>query len=304
MPSNVGTRVKPSKLKGIIMYIVAGATGRVGSATARNLLSAGVKVRVLVRRKADAEVWEAQGAEAREVVLGDRAALGEALEGSSGFFALLPFDLTVDDLDAHADSLIASITGAVTDQQVPHVVMLSSGGADLAEGTGPITGLYRLEQALLATGTTVTALRSGHFQEKVADVIGVARDSGVYPVFAASADQPLPMVATEDIGAVAAQTLLSPPATSEVVDIIGPSYSERAVATMLGDALGRELHVATLPEETWASALGDAGFRPHIAESLSELYRADERGLLAPRGNRRVLATTRIEANLVQMLTS
>lgn len=284
------------------MYVVAGATGRVGSATARYLLAAGAEVRVLVRRRADADAWEVQGAEARVAALDDRVALGDALEGCSGFFVLLPFDLSVDDLDAHADALIASIAGSVADRHLPHVVMLSSGGADLAEGTGPITGLHRLEQALLATGTTVTALRSGHFQEKVADVLGIARDAGVYPVFAASADAPHPMVATQDLGTVAARALLSPPASSEMVDIIGPAYSERDVATALGNAFGRELHVVTIPHDGWAGALAEAGFRPHIAESLAELYRADQGGLLAPRGDRSIRVATKIEATIAGLL--
>lgn len=286
------------------MYVVAGATGRVGSAAARTLLAASAEVRVLVRRRTDAETWERRGAEAHLVALDDREALGASLEGCSGFFVLLPFDLTVDDLDAHADALIASIAGAVVDRRIPHVVMLSSGGADLSEGTGPITGLHRLEQALLATGATLTALRSGHFQEKVADVLDVARGSGVYPVFAASADVPHPMGATHDIGAVAARTLLSPPASSETVDIIGPAYSEREVAAVLGDALGQDLHVTALPESTWADALADAGFRPHIAESLIDLYGADERGLLAPRGDRTVRVRTGMEDTIGRMLAS
>lgn len=280
------------------MYVVAGATGRVGSVTAETLLTAEANVRVLVRRAVDVEAWRSRRAEAHTVDLEDRAALGSALEGCSGFFALLPFDLTADDLDAHADRLITSIAGAVADQNVPHVVMLSSGGADLAEGTGPITGLHRLEQALLATGTTLTALRSGHFQEKVTDVIDVARESGVYPVFAASADTPLPMVATRDIGEVAAHALLSPPGSSETVDIIGPAYTESEVATVLGDALGRELCVATIPEDAWAGALTDAGFRADIAESLAELYRADDQGLLAPRGDRSIQVSTTVSSTI------
>ncbi|WP_235939520.1 NAD(P)H-binding protein [Occultella kanbiaonis] len=282
--------------------VVAGATGRVGSATARSLLAAGANVRVLVRRHADAQAWQARGADARVVTLDDRAGLGEALDGCSGLFVLLPFDLTVDDLDVHADRLIDAIAGAVADRQVPHVVMLSSGGADLAEGTGPITGLHRLEQALLATGTTLTALRPGHFQEKVTDLIEVARESGVYPVFAASADVAQPMVATRDIGAVAAEALLSPPTASETVDIIGPAYTERAVAAALGVALGRELHIATLPDGAWAGALEDAGLRPHIAASVADLYRADEQGLLAPRGDRSVQVHTGFDATLDRLL--
>ncbi len=284
------------------MYVIAGATGRVGSAVTRHLLDAGAEVRVIVRRRADAEHWQAQGAEARIAVLEDRAAVSEALEGSTGFFALLPFDLTVTDVDAHADTLITSIAGAVADQQVPHVVMLSSAGADRAEGTGPITGLHRLEQALLSTGTVLTALRSGHFQEKVSDVIDVARDSGIYPVFATSADVPLPMVATRDIGALAAQCLLAPSAASEVVDVIGPGYSERTVATLLGRALGRELETVVIPESAWTQTLADAGFSPHIAEQLAELYRADAQGLLAPRGDRRARVTTGLGTTISHLL--
>lgn len=286
------------------MYAIAGATGRIGSRAAATLLDEGVGVRVLVRREADADAFRARGAEARTLSLGDGGALSNAVEGCDGLFVLLPFDLTVDDLGAHADGLISSIVGGVVGQRVAHVVMLSSGGADLAEGTGPIVGLHRLEQSLLATGTILTALRPGHFQEKVADTIDVVRETGVYSVFAASADVAHPMVATRDIGAIVARSLQSPPASSEAVDIVGPSYSERDVANALGRAMGRELHVVPLAEESWADALTGAGFRPHIAASLSELYRADERGLLAPRGDRSIHASTSIGETIDRVLAA
>lgn len=286
------------------MYVVAGATGRVGSATARNLLDAGEQVRVLVRSQAAADDWSRQGAECRVVDLRDRAALGGALAGCVGFFALLPFDLTASDPAAHEGAVVAALAGAVTDQAVPHVVALSSGGADLTHGTGPIAGLHRLEQALLATGAVVTALRSGHFQEKVGDVVGVARSSGTYPVFATSADALHPMGATGDVGAVAARVLRSPTSVSEAVDVLGPHYSEREVARALGDALGRQLEVVTLPEPAWGASLADAGVPPHVAPSLAELYRADEAGMLAPRGDRTVHVATSIETTIARLVAA
>lgn len=284
------------------MYVIAGATGRVGSAAARTLLAAGAPVRALVRRETDADRWRERGADACKVPLDDRAGLTDALRGASGFFAMLPFDLTVDDLDAHADRLIASIAGAVADSGVGHVVMLSSGGADLAAGTGPITGLHRLESALRGTGTVLLALRSGHFQEKVRDVVDIARTAGVYPVFAASADVPLPMVATTDLGRVAAETLSAAPSVRERVDVVGPRYSERTVADLLGAALGRPLQVALVPEEAWTTELAAAGFSPAVAASLAELYRADEQGLLDPRGDRAIHVHTPLETTLARML--
>lgn len=284
------------------MYVVAGATGRVGSAAARRLLAEGAEVRTLARHDAAAEWWAQQGADIRVLDLNDRVALSKAAAGCAGLFVLLPFDLTADDLDKHADAIIDAVAGAVADQDVPHVVMLSSGGADPAEGTGPITGLHRLEEALLATGTVLTSLRPGHFQEKVADVIDVARYEGLYPVFADSADIPQPMVATQDIGVVAAHALQSPPTSSESCDIIGPTYSEREVAAVLGGALGRELEISVLREAAWIDALTGAGFRSHIAEALAELYRADAQGFLMPRGDRSLYVNTPIETTIAGLL--
>ncbi|WIY82237.1 NmrA family NAD(P)-binding protein [Propionimicrobium sp. PCR01-08-3] len=286
------------------MYVVAGATGRVGSAVARQLLSEDAEVRALVRRQVDADGWEAQGAGARIVSLDDRSTLTEALAGCAGFFALLPFDLTTNDLNEHTERLVESIAGAVAGAAVPHVVLLSSGGADLAEGTGPIAGLHCAEVALRATGTVLSALRSVHFQEKLADVLDTARESGIYPVFAGSADVSVPMVATADLGAVAADVLQSPPSVSEAIDVLGPSYSERAVAAVLGRALGQELTVEVIPEEVWADVLTEAGFRPRIAASLAELYRADQQGLLAPRGDRQVSGHTPIDVTIDRLLAA
>src|SRR5690625_3572100 len=166
------------------MYAIAGANGRVGSVAAEQLLAAGAPVRVLVRNPATAQRWTEHGAEVAVVDLADRAGLSAALADCDGFFTLLPFDLTTTDFHAHTRHLIAAIASAVTDSGVPHVAMLSSAGADLPEGTGPIVGLYQLEQALHTTGAVIPAIRSGHFQAKLSDLLDSARHGGVYRVFA------------------------------------------------------------------------------------------------------------------------
>ncbi|MFD0556954.1 uncharacterized protein YbjT (DUF2867 family) [Stackebrandtia endophytica] len=284
------------------MYVIAGVTGRVGSAVAEALLSEGADVRVLVRSEAAGAGWRARGADGHVVDLADRGGLADALRGAAGFFTLLPFDLTTDNVAAHARKLTDSISGAVHDARVPHVVMLSSIGADLSEGTGPITGLYHLEQALAVTGTTVTAMRAGHFQEKIIDVIDTARSTGVYPVFGRSADVAMPMIATADLGEIAARALLDPPSESETVDAIGPNYTEREAAGLLGRALGTTLEVVTLPQSAWVPALTEAGFPGHIADSLAELYHADDIGLLVPRGDRQVLGATALDVTIDRLL--
>jgi uncharacterized protein YbjT (DUF2867 family) len=285
------------------MYVIAGVTGHVGSAAARELLARGESVKVLVRNPARGEDWSRQGAEVAVVDLNDRVGLAEALRGSSGAFVLLPSDYGAADFLGEQRQMADAIAGAVKDSGVPHVVMLSSLGAELAEGTGPILGLHELEDRLRETGVVLSAIRCTYFQEKVGDVLGAAQESGIYPVFGESADVPTPMVATRDIGTVVAETLRTSPTTSEVIDLEGPAYTERQVAEKLSAALGKPLQVVTIPQPGWVDAMVEAGFSRHIAEVLAGLYEAGERGILQPKGDRRLEGRTEIDEtirNLVQ----
>lgn len=286
------------------MYVVSGATGRVGSAVAAGLLDAGQRVRVIVRRPEAADAWRAKGAEVAMADLRDAEALTAALQGADSFFAMLPFDVTAPDAKAYAQEVVGSVSQAVQRAGVPRTVMLSSGGADRAEGTGPITELHDMEQALAATGTILTALRPGHFQETFTNVLEAARNEGIYPVFASSADLPMPMNATADIAAIAVQELLNGTERNETVDIVGPSYTEREVADALGKALGRELHVVIIPEPGRVAAFIEAGFPQGVAESLVEMYRAGEQGHLDPRGDRTAQAPTELKTTIDRVLAS
>ena len=78
-----------------------------------------------------------------------------------------------------------AIVGAVKDSSVPHVVMLSSLGAELADGTGPIKSLHYLENTLRATGTKLIGIRACYFQENIAGVIPGARKAGILSEFSA-----------------------------------------------------------------------------------------------------------------------
>ena len=148
----------------------------------------------------------------------------------------------------------------------------------------------------------MTALRPGHFQEKFGDVLGAVLHEGIFPVFASSADTPLPMVATRDIAEIAVQELLADTQTSEAVDIVGPEYTERQVARSLSVVLGKPLEVVPIPEPGWMKALVEAGFAPHIAESLADLYRADEQKRLGPRGDRSIRVATDIDTTVRHVL--
>jgi uncharacterized protein YbjT (DUF2867 family) len=283
------------------MYVVAGVTGHVGSVAAEKLLAKGQKVKVIVRDPAKGAAWSKKGAEVAVGTLEDQAFLTDALRGATGFFTLLPPNFKATDFFADQRKTGDSIAAAVKASGVPHVVLLSSVGADLPEGTGPIKGLHYLEVLLRATGVKLTALRPGSFQENVGMALEPAKKVGIFPSFAPSAEYPLPMIASKDIGAVAAESLLSPPGASEVVDIAGPPYSNRQVAEKLGAALGKTLKVVDIPPTGYLDALKQ-GLPQPVAEVFAEMYGAFASGKISPKGNRLVQGSTTLDETIKTLL--
>ena len=278
------------------MYTITGVTGHVGAVTAQELLDRGVPVRAVVRDLAKCEAWEQRGAETAVADFDDRAALARGASWQRR--SVHPAAHHPDRRRPEHRRLADSIAGAVGDSGVAHVVLLSSIGAELADGTGPIRWLHHLEKQLRQTGVVLSAIRSWHFQEKVETVLGAALDAGIYPVFSETADVPTTMIATLDIGKAAAEMLLAPPSTSEVIDLEGPQYTERDVAAQLAVALGKPLQVVTIPRGGWIDAMLDAGLPAPFAHELAALYDAEQRGLFHPRGDRQYTCTTPISETL------
>jgi uncharacterized protein YbjT (DUF2867 family) len=277
------------------MFVVAGVTGHVGKVVAEELLRREQKVRVVVRSAEKGATWAKQGAELAVGSLDDQAFLSKALGGAQALFVLLPPNYEAADFFVSQKKTSDAIAGAVKASGIPHVVMLSSIGANHAEGTGPIKGLHYLENALRATGVTLSALRAGSFQENVAMSLGAAKQMGVYPNFVASADYPVPVVATKDIGALAVQLLLHKPVKSETVDLVGPTYSSRQVAEKLGAAIGKTLQVVDIPPAGAVEALKKGGLPAHLAELFAEMYDAANKGLLVPVGDRLEKGSTTLD---------
>ena len=285
------------------MFVVAGVTGHVGSVVAKELLGHGEKVKVLVRDSAKGGTWAKLGAEVSVGALDDPKYLAQALRGAAGFFVLLPPNYHVSGFYAHQRKLADSIAAAVKDSGVPHVVQLSSVGADLAEGNGAIKGLHHLENALRATGTKLTAIRAGYFQENVANSLEPAKTAGIYPNTTPSADAPMPMIATHDIGLLAAHELSFSSPRSEVVDLLGPPYSVRQVAQLLGAALKKTLQIVDVPPDAQVGAMMKSGMSQELAEVFAEMNAGFASGRIRPVGDRMKLGRTGIETVIKSLVS-
>lgn len=278
-------------------FAVAGVTGHTGKVVADTLLSQGHQVRVIVRDAAKGEPWAARGAEVALADLTDAPALAEALRGVDGAWLLVPPNFTTGNFRAWQKATGEALVAAAAAAAVPHVVLLSSVGAHIPSGTGPIQGLYPVEKGLAALpATKATFLRAGYFMENLPGNFSML-EQGVLPSFS-PADAPIEMIATVDIGRTAAALLVEgPPADGpRVVELGGPARTMNEVASALSGILGKPVHVSVFPVEAMAPTLTGFGIPADVAALYAEMTEAMNSGRLGFEGvGRRVEGTTSLE---------
>jgi len=161
-------------------FVVCGATGNIGSRIAEVLLAAGEPVRVIGRERVRLGPLAAKGAEPWPGDIGETAFLEKAFAGARGAFILIPPRYDVPDFRDYQNRLGASLVTALAKARVPRIVALSSIGAHLAEGTGPILGLHDLESRLSALkDAEVVCLRPAYFMENLLWSIPLVRNQGI-----------------------------------------------------------------------------------------------------------------------------
>ena len=164
-------------------------------------------------------------------------------------------------------------------------------GAELAEGTGFLASLHAQEERLRALdGVNVLALRPGWYFENFAAALPAIEEHGVY-ADAIAPDVAVPMVATRDVGAIAAEALRTPAWEGFAVrEVVGTEISFAGATRIVGERIGHPgLEYVQPPGPEIVEALIASGFAPDSARLYVELgqalsdrrVRAHERRLLA-----------------------
>jgi uncharacterized protein YbjT (DUF2867 family) len=258
------------------MFTVFGATGNTGSVVVERLLAAGKQVRAVVHRKNTS----IKATEQVEGDVGDAAFVAKALAGAEGAYLLLPPDVTATDMLAKNRRIVDHYAAGLAAAKVPHAVFLSSVGAQNASGNGPIAVSHYGEVTLGKGSTKLTFLRAAYFMENILANAYPMKTDGVLPVFGGGETYPFPMVATRDIGELAAEALLAPAAATRVLELSGPKeYSFNDAAGAASDILGRPVKTVVLPIEQVVPTLTQFGFSTNVAGLYREMIAAFGTGL-------------------------
>ena len=263
------------------VYVVMGATGQIGHVVVEDLLKKGHQVRAIGRHPQKLDFLKSRGAEVIPMEdFGDEGLLTKAFKGAEGVFGMLPPGQGVDNFPGFQDKVGEAIITAIQKNSLHYLVNLSSIGANLPEGTGPIKGLYRQEQRLKALTLNVIHLRPGYFMENLMWSIPAIQHTGTLksPL---NPQLALPLIATPDIGVKAADYLDRLDFKGQTVfEFVGPrTLNLIEVAKILGGAIGKpDLKYVQLSYEEAKKGMIASGMPSSIVELFIEMYTAINEG--------------------------
>jgi len=262
------------------MYVILGASGNTGSIVANSLLSNRKNVRVMGRDAGRLQRFVRKGAEAFTAGLSDAAALTKAFRGAHAAYLMLPPITSREDQEQESDA----IAKAVKESGLRYAVHLSSYGAHVPEGTGPIAGLHSSEQKLNAiSGLNVLHLRAAYFMENNLTAIDMIRGMGMFG-HALLPDLKTPMIATRDVGTYAGQRLLDLDFFGKQTrELLGERDLSMTEATgVIGRAIGKpDLRYVQFPYDQVQQVLTQMGVPPNKAAVYIEMFKAINAGVVA-----------------------
>ncbi|MNR14220.1 hypothetical protein D3C85_1306830 [compost metagenome] len=153
--------------------------------------------------------------------------------------------------------------------------MLSSIGADVENGTGPIAGLHQIEKIYNELNTSITFLRAGYFYTNHYNDIPLIKNAGIIGANFPS-DTKIPYVHPQDIAVAAAEELQKLTTGKNVRYIVSDLRSAADTAVALGSAIGNPAlsWVEFTDEQSLQGMLG-AG----LPEEMAHLYTEMGQGL-------------------------
>ena len=246
------------------MYAITGITGKVGGIVAGHLLAAGLPVRAVVRDRREGSAMGAKGCEVAIASITDAGGLTVAFSGADGVFLMTPPDFDPEPGFPRTHEAIAALKTAIAEARPGNVVFLSTVGAQVPEFS-LLNNSGITEEGLRTVPVPVLFLRAAWFMENASWDVEAAK-VGVVPSFLQPLDHPIPMVATADVGHVAADLLRESWTGLRIIELEGPRrYSANDIAAGFAEALGHPVRTEPVRRDTWEALFHSQGMKHPLA---------------------------------------
>ncbi|MBY5830142.1 NAD(P)H-binding protein [Rhizobium leguminosarum] len=266
------------------MFVIFGATGKVGKATIARLRAKGAPVRAVLRDPAKAAPLAALGCEIAMAEVGDADAMAVAMRDATAVQLICPINPRAADASRQMLQSIERMAEAIDAARPPCILAISDYGAHLTIDTG-ITSLFRaMEERFRQCSARMVFLRSAEHMENWARYLTIAGETGVMPSMHQPLSRPFATVSAADIGDMAADLLLTGEDHGPLPRIVhgeGPrEYTALDIAAALGQVLARSVVAHELPRANWPATLMRSGLSESYAELIVRLADAHNKGLI------------------------
>jgi len=255
-------------------YVITGGAGHISKPLVSTLLKAGHDVTVIGRNEANLKSLTDEGAKAAIGSVEDAAFLETAFRGADAVYTMIPPVWDPKDWKEHIGKVGEIYASALRAAGVKNVVNLSSIGAHLEDGAGPVSGLYRAEAALnKLEGVNVLHLRPGFFYYNFLANIPLVKSAGIIGGNYGDASARMVMSHTSDIATAAAEALLALDFKGHTVRyLVSDDRTTGEVAIALGNAIGKaELPWVGFEDDATLEALKSAGLTEEVARNYTEM---------------------------------
>ena len=265
-------------------YIITGSLGNISKPIVTALVKAGHFVTVITSSQNRVQDIEALGAKAAVGSIEDTAFLTKAFSGADVVYTMVPPKSDAKEWKGYIGQIGKNYTEAIGNNQIKHVVNLSSIGAHMPDGCGPVSGLYRAEQALnTLTDTPIIHLRPAYFYFNLFSNINLIKNAGIMGSNFSFSDKKFTIVHPADIAAAAIQFLLQPSFTGHSVEyIVSDLVSTGEIAAAIGQAIDKpDLAWVEFTDEQALQGGIQAGLTEEVSKNYAEMGHAIRTGQMA-----------------------
>lgn len=243
--------------------------GNIGRPLAERLLDAGERLTLIQRDPDKVADLAARGARVIAGSTDDPAVLDRAFEGARALFWLTPPSFRPD-FQAWAVGAARDAVSAAKEHGLERAVLLSSVGAH-NPGNGPVSILGEVEEVFRGELAQVVALRPAYFFENFLRELPSIRAEGAW-YGPTPADRKMPMVATRDIAAVAAEELRAHDPGFRIRGVHGPvDLSLAEAAAIFSQIFEREVRYVQVPHAAAVAAMEKAGMPDFVVALYAEM---------------------------------
>lgn len=247
-------------------YIITGSIGNISKPVVKKLKKAGHEVVVITSNKDRVKQIEELGANAAVGSVEDAAFIFQTFSGADAVYLMIPpnWALTVEWLE-YQKKVADNYIDAIKKCGLKNVVLLSSIGAHLRKGTGPIDGLGYLEEKLLQLkDVNVNMLRPSYFFYNLNSMIGMIKHMNIMGSNFGGSEEKLVMVHTDDIAEVVAHELLGLSFKGHTVRYIASDERHpKEIAEVLSKAVGK-------PGTPWIEFTDDQALQGMLQNKLPQ----------------------------------